>query len=117
MEPDRHTDAGLGALIADDFLEIGTRGERHDAAAVRGWLAQAGRPRYRVSEFSTQALADGLVLARYLAQRLDEHGQALQGTWRSSVWSRQDNEHWVLRAHQGTAAPHPTHPQTEATAP
>ena len=112
MDPDRSHDAALGALIADDFVEIGARGERHDAAAVRRWVAQGGRPRYLVSGFSAQVLAEGLVLVRYQAQRLDAQGQPLAGSWRSSVWAHQGAGRWVMRAHQGTATTTPLHAST-----
>src|SRR4051794_56202 len=91
-------DAGLGSLIADDFVEFGASGRTWDAASMRETLAGAARTGpIELEAFRAEPLAPDVALVTY---RLG----APRPSNRSSVWVRRDGT-WQVRFHQGTLRP------------
>jgi hypothetical protein len=91
-------DGGLGALIADGFLEFGASGRMWDEASMRETLAGA-TPMAPVDleAFVVAELAPDVALVTY---RLGPP----RPSNRSSVWVRRDGR-WQVRFHQGTLQP------------
>jgi hypothetical protein len=91
----RKSAAQIAALLADEFVEIGSSGRIHDKDQIIGQLQQeSGEESLRtVSDFTARELADGLILVTY---RIIE-----TRTVRSSIWKRTNSE-WRMVFHQGT---------------
>lgn len=90
-------DGGLGALIADDFLEFGASGRTRDATSIRGALARPATGPVELLDFAVTELAPDVVLATY---RLGSP----RPSNRSTIWVRRDGR-WLVRFHQGTLLP------------
>jgi hypothetical protein len=82
----RKSAAQIAALLADDFVEIGSSGRIYDKDQIIGQLQQeSGEESLRtVSDFAARELADGLILVTY---RIIE-----SRTVRSSIWKRTNSE-------------------------
>ena len=91
----RKSAAQIAALLADEFVEIGSSGRIYDKDQIIGQLQQeSGEVSLRtVSDFAARELADGLILVTY---RIIE-----SRTVRSSIWKRTNSE-WRMVFHQGT---------------
>jgi hypothetical protein len=91
----RKSAAQIAALLADEFVEIGSSGRIYDKDQIIGQLQQeSGEESLRtVSDFTDRELADGLILVTY---RIIE-----TRTVRSSIWKRTNSE-WRMVFHQGT---------------
>jgi hypothetical protein len=91
----RKSAAQIAALLADEFVEIGSSGRIYDKDQIIGQLQQeSGEESLRtVSDFTARELADGLILVTY---RIIE-----SRTVRSSIWKRTNSE-WRMVFHQGT---------------
>ena len=91
----RKSAAQIAALLADEFVEIGSSGRIYDKDQIIGQLQQeAGEESLRtVSDFTARELADGLILVTY---RIIEPRAV-----RSSIWKRTNSE-WRMVFHQGT---------------
>jgi hypothetical protein len=91
----RKSAAQIAALLADEFVEIGSSGRIYDKDQIIGQLQQeSGEESLRtVSDFTARELADGLILVTY---RIIE-----TRTVRSSIWKRTNSE-WRMVFHQGT---------------
>ena len=91
----RKSAAQIAALLADEFVEIGSSGRIYDKNQIIGQLQQeSGEESLRtVSDFTARELADGLILVTY---RIIETRAV-----RSSIWKRTNSE-WRMVFHQGT---------------
>lgn len=97
----RASAADLDALLAEDFLEIGSSGRRYDKPAVIAALLASPRrtdPPPVLEEIALCALGPATMLLTY---RIGSSDPAAGGTWRSSIWVEQSGA-WRLRFHQGT---------------
>jgi hypothetical protein len=91
------------ALLADDFIELGSSGRIFDRAAVIDSLS--GQPAFesRIDDFVVRALSPEVALTTYrLSVWSTSEGQA-RVTLRSSVWVHRSGR-WLLVFHQGTLA-------------
>jgi hypothetical protein len=91
----RKSAAQIAALLADEFVEIGSSGRIYDKDQIIGQLQQeSGEESLRtVSDFTARELADGLILVTYPIIETR--------TVRSSIWKRTNSE-WRMVFHQGT---------------
>lgn len=96
----RHQAARVAALLADDFVEIGSSGRLWSKAAIIASLQEEPPIERRMTEFHAARLAPGVALVTYRVERLDP-GQAPVVTLRSSLWV-QEGPQWRMRFHQGT---------------
>lgn len=87
--------AAVGALLADDFREVGASGRIWNRAQVLAALAASPGPGYPIDDFAARALGDDHALVTFRA-----HTAAGQ-SWRTSIWSRAGGA-WRLVFHQGT---------------
>lgn len=98
----RHDRVSVGALLADDFREVGTSGRVWDRASTMDALAVEEGRDVEAHDVVAERLADGVVLVTYATS--EAGARAL----RSSVWVRDSDGAWRLRHHQGTPAPEET---------
>ena len=103
------TSGSLGAIVADDFREFGSSGRIFDAAAVLGTLAPAeqrgSRAAIGMEGFRVERVAPNVVLATYLARRVDA-SRATPPSLRTSLWCKRDGR-WQIVFHQGTTLAEP----------
>ena len=96
-------------LLADDFVEIGSSGERFDREAViTGLLTESsenGSPARQIRNLGIAAVTDDVALVTYRVCRVDPDGTTTW-RWRSSIWRLEDGE-WRMVFHQGTPIPAP----------
>jgi ribonuclease HI len=99
----RRDRARVSALLAADFVEIGssgrlwTRDEILDSLSVEEFRSQ------RIEDYTCRQIADGVILASYRTERTDTTTGERSSTLRSSIWTKEPNG-WLLRFHQGTRA-------------
>jgi hypothetical protein len=98
--------ARLGALLDDQFWEIGRSGmvwTREAALAKFDGAPQS----YTVwsQDFKVEMLASALALLTYRSAHITQAGELERHTHRASLWEKTDG-HWRMRFHQGT----PTQP-------
>lgn len=98
--------ARLGALLDDQFWEIGRSGKvwtRQATLAEFGGNTQS----YTIwsQDFAVELLAPALALLTYRSAHITEAGKLERHTHRASLWAKTDGC-WRMRFHQGT----PTEP-------
>lgn len=99
----------LDELLSDDFEEIGATGTINSRADVVDWLVnKESDTRWLLTDFSIRQLSDDLVLAKYIAQKLNTKNKASR---RSSLWKRislknratnKTSARWIMIFHQGS---------------
>ena len=95
----------VAALLADDFLEIGSSGRSFDKTSILIDLKnEPPRSASLLSDFSVRELSPGVALVTYRATRRDLAGQQIGQSWRSSIWMQLGGR-WQLTFHQGTRIP------------
>ncbi|MGA8042233.1 MAG: DUF4440 domain-containing protein [Terracidiphilus sp.] len=101
----RRTPAQMDALLAADFMEIGSSGRVWSRAETLDLLAheEGYTEPPLVRDFVCRPLALGVVLATYRAIRMDKSSGKPRETLRSSIWSTVAHG-WQMRFHQGTSA-------------
>ena len=92
----------VAALLADEFLEIGSSGRRYDKAQILAALIQQEGFSATLSDFTVHPLTADCVLATYDI-RMQRAGKSVQDSIRSSIWRLRDGR-WQMWFHQGTAA-------------
>lgn len=101
LQPEvRASPEALHALLAPDFVELGSSGRAYDRAEIIAALReeQAAPPIERtVSDLTVRFLAETVALVTYRVARRD--GRFL----RSSIWRLSDGR-WQMVFHQGTRA-------------
>jgi hypothetical protein len=94
------------ALIDDwlsaDFEEIGSDGKVSQRVDVVNWLLNKDNAiQWSLTDFRIKALADGLVMAVYIAKKRNAPNNTSKGSIRTSIWQRQGNN-WKMIFHQAT---------------
>lgn len=94
------------ALIDDwlsaDFEEIGSNGQISQRVDVINWLLNKDNAiQWSLTEFGIKALADGLVMAVYIAKKRNAPNNTSKGSIRTSIWQQQGNN-WKMVFHQAT---------------
>lgn len=87
------------ALLADDFIEFGTSGNKYDKAIFLEQVSEPGIDEipFTVSDFKVQQLAENVAHVTFKTESKEDGKKSL----RSSIW-RYDQLHWKLYFHQGT---------------
>lgn len=99
----RSSPESLQALLADDFVELGSSGRVFDRAAVIATLP--GQPAFesRIDDFVVRSLSPEIALTTYRLSVWAMCGGQAKVTLRSSVWVHRAGR-WLLVFHQGTLA-------------
>jgi len=89
------------ALMADDFIEIGSSGKRYNKQQALQAMQHSGGVQTRMSDFQVRSLSPDIALVTYRAHK--EVNNETVSTLRSSIWKR-ENHRWKVHYHQGTLA-------------
>lgn len=87
-------------VLATDFLEIGSSGQKYDREQIIEALLHEEPVQLTMRDFKARPLAQGVVLATYRAIHGNPGGQH-SSSLRSSIWKYEDNR-WQIIFHQGT---------------
>lgn len=90
----------VGALLSEQFRELGASGRVFSRSEILDALAAEGAVQLSLTEFSAEALADGVVLVTYRSRREDARGTVREAL-RSSIWKSEAGQ-WRMIFHQGT---------------
>lgn len=93
--------ARVGALLTDDFCEVGVSGLAFGKEEVLASLRSGLDKSYPASSMQAVALSEDVVLVTYQAQKT--HCGQVTRSLRSSVWVKNPSG-WQMRYHQGTIA-------------
>jgi hypothetical protein len=99
----RASRAALEALLAAEFIEIGSSGRVYDREGIIGAIAgeaPGDRAVARIEAFGVRSLAPGIALATY--RTVDDGPGGAAGARRSSIWRRDADGAWRMTFHQGT---------------
>lgn len=92
----------LDQLLDDEFEEIASSGVLVSREDVVHWLLHKEKyARWRLDDFTTRLLANGLVLTVYHARQIHIEDKGRAGSHRSSIWKK-SNGHWKMIFHQAT---------------
>lgn len=97
----RHSQDELTALLADDFIEIGSSGQIYDRQAIIKELSEESTVKIAISDFSLRVPVENIALVTYRAGICMESGASVKYSLRSSIW-RQNRGQWRMIFHQGT---------------
>ncbi|HEY3243070.1 MAG TPA: DUF4440 domain-containing protein [Phycisphaerae bacterium] len=93
----------MAALLADDFVEIGSSGRVFTRAAIIETLQHEAPADRGLTEFRAKLLAPGVMLTTYrVVARRPSDGQT-SCALRSSIWKLRDGR-WPMHFHQGTVS-------------
>ena len=103
LQPEtRQASHKVAALLADDFIEIGSSGHIFNKQEVIKGLQSEGEIHWTLSEFKARYLTPEIVLATYRAARQDDPAKSPIYSLRSSIWKSIEG-HWQMIFHQGTS--------------
>jgi hypothetical protein len=91
----------VSALLADDFVEIGSLGQVFDKKQIIDALQNETPTRRSLSQFASTMLADHIALVTYRVIRDSGAGKKPVQTLRSSIWRLSDGQ-WRMVFNQGT---------------
>jgi hypothetical protein len=100
LDPNLRKSAEAAALLADDFVEIGSSGRQYAKSNVLAALAQETPVTITATHFAARQIDRNVVLVTYRACR---HTTPPLHSLRSSIW-RFDEGRWRLTFHQATPA-------------
>ena len=93
----------LRALLAEDFVEIGSSGSVVNRAAVLQVVPGQPAFHWRIDDFHVRVLSPAVALTTYRLSAWSASETERSVTLRSSVWVQRERA-WVLAFHQGTRA-------------
>jgi hypothetical protein len=95
----------VSALLADDFVEVGSSGRTFDKAQVLESLRnELPLEEALIRNFVAKPLCSTVFLVTYRTTRRDASGVHRSHSWRCSIWVKRDGR-WQLQFHQGTSIP------------
>ena len=101
----RHSPDQVGALLSDDFVEIGSSGGVFNKQQVIEALEQEGPPdptiRLSLVDFIARRLASDVILVTYRIIQEGGPGTRREPRLRSSIWKLIEGR-WQMVFHQGT---------------
>lgn len=98
LTPAVRQSSAVSDLLADDFVEFGSSGNRWNKTEVVGLLRQAPAVRVTISEMRATRLDEAVFLITYRACR---DGDPKVYSLRSSIWQFRSGR-WQISFHQGT---------------
>lgn len=99
LQPNTRNSGEVAQLLADDFVEFGSSGQRFTKPEVIHALQVESPDRFEASGFRVRFLAQHVALVTYVALRSGSHHSS--SSLRSSLWEQLDGR-WQLVFHQGT---------------
>ena len=90
----------VAALLTDEFREFGSSGQIFTKAEIVAILLKEAGVQLSLTDFRAVAVAPGVMLATYRAERNTAQGEAVRSL-RSSVWVHEEGT-WKMAFHQGT---------------
>ena len=96
----RKSEAKLGQLLSDDFVEFGASGRIIDKNEVLERLPKENPVHYEAFDFHAVQLANDVVQLRFKIRRSNDDG-SISTSLRSSIWKR-SADRWQMCFHQGT---------------
>lgn len=93
----------MDALLADDFMEIGSSGRIYDRQVTLAIPVKETGSRLPLADFTAKELAPSLALVNYTSIQRRPDGSEKRAL-RTSIWKKMGPS-WVLCFHQGTPAP------------
>ena len=101
FEPEvRHSTSEAAKLLADDFVEFGSGGEKYDKQAIIDALAEEPPVKIAMSDFEMKLLSPDVALVTYRASIIRDN-QPVRESLRCSIWKMMNGE-WKMVFHQGT---------------
>ncbi len=102
LQPDiRKSVKGLEAIIADDFIELGSSGRTYNKQQMIDVLPTLPLVELNLTDFQVKPLSAGVVLTIYRAAKNSIKNDRTEYSLRSSIWILQEGE-WRIVFHQGT---------------
>jgi hypothetical protein len=98
LEPHSRTSNAVSELLADDFVEFGSSGQRYSKSDVIQSLKTESATKLEASDFRVRFITPEVALITYVTRR---SGSLAARSLRSSLW-RQVGGSWQLVFHQGT---------------
>ena len=98
----RHSADALDKLLADDFIEFGSKGLTYTKQYTIDSLTSGETYAYELYDFEVFELSDTVVQSRFKTKRTNPDGSTLVSL-RSSIW-KNNNGNWQMYFHQGTPA-------------
>lgn len=90
----------LNELIADDFIEYGSKGLIYDKRNILERLPKGNPPSYNLYDFEFIPLSEFIIQTRFKTDIVDTD-QIKTTSLRTSLW-RKTNDKWQMFFHQGT---------------
>lgn len=93
--PNRGSVDFLNKILTDDFIEVGSVGEKWNKQEIISRLEVSEPIEYEVKNFKVTSVSNSVMLATYRVR--------LSGKWsyRSSIWVLVGDD-WLMKYHQGT---------------
>lgn len=92
----------LSSLLSDDFVEFSSSGKVYTKDKMIEALLNEKDVYYSLNHFKIKELAQGFVLATYIANlKTIQPNSNTRASLRSSIW-KETNEKWSMTFHQGT---------------
>ncbi|MDH5692716.1 MAG: DUF4440 domain-containing protein [Gammaproteobacteria bacterium] len=92
----------LDELLAQEFEEIESTGRLTSRREVVDWLLNKEvNTRWSLDAFRIKPLSEEVVLAVYVATKLNTENKKSKGSMRCSIWQRH-GDNWKMIFHQGT---------------
>jgi hypothetical protein len=102
LQPEvRRSAKEVAALLADNFIEVGSSGRVFNKQQMIEGLQQEPPIQRSLLEFKVSALAPDVILATYQAVRHSGSNEAPTYSRRSSIWKWMEGR-WQMVFHQGT---------------
>ncbi|MFN7930485.1 MAG: DUF4440 domain-containing protein [Blastocatellia bacterium] len=100
----RQSATELAALLADDFLEVGSSGRLYNKQQVLAAVPHEAPSSISLHDFRSKVFSPQMVLVMYRATRVDSTMATTVQSQRSSLWQWLEGR-WQLVFHQGTPIP------------
>lgn len=102
LEPEiRSSREALDKLLADDFVEFGTSGNKYTKSDILERLPSTlEKVEYKVSDFSVEMLSEDIAIATFKTERIID-GKDIVISQRSSHWRKTDVG-WQMFFHEAT---------------
>ena len=102
LQPEiRRSPEQVDAMLATEFLEIGSSGKMYDKRQIVDALEVEEDVQFSLEDFQLHVLAPEVALAIYCTRKSEEPQGKVDRALRSSIWKYADGR-WQMVFHQGT---------------